>query len=181
MRLYWGNGTPAKVFAATPLFIMAVRIVLSFGRVNKQRPTNEGALGTHQAQADVDWMAMTSCGGSLNYLCHHTAEKRKKCVCLCVWLSFGIISPLADCLQAYHPPDVLSLTLKMQELTFITFDFRGWRVCYHESHRVQISSQLTQLCLLVKSSGIMNLLVFSLVSIKFDLNLKGTWCNIHNI
>lgn len=47
-------GSPAKVFAATPLLIMIMRIVLSFGRVNKQRPTNERAPGTHQAQADVD-------------------------------------------------------------------------------------------------------------------------------
>lgn len=112
MRLYWGNGSPAKVFAATPLLIMIMRIVLSFGRVNKQRPTNERALGTHQAQADVDRMTMTSCGGSLHFSCRYTAEKRKKCVCLCVWLSFRIISQLAGCLQAYYPPDAWSWSWK---------------------------------------------------------------------
>lgn len=54
MGLCWGIGSPAKVFAATPLPIMIMHIVLSFGRVNKQRPTNKCVLGRHQAQVDMD-------------------------------------------------------------------------------------------------------------------------------
>lgn len=164
MRLYWGNGSPAKVFAATPFLIMIMRIVLSFGRVNKQRPTKESAPGTHQAQADVDWMAMTSCEGSLNYLCHHTAEKRKKCVCLCVWdnLTVGrLIAGLSSSRCVKFDPENAGVDLHNLR----------WQRCYHESYRVRRSSQLTQLCLLRKSSNIMHLLMFTFVSIKLDLNL----------
>lgn len=164
MRLCWGNGSPAKVFAATPLLIMIMRIVLSFGRVNKQRPTNERAPGTHQAQADVDWMAMTSCEGSLNYLCHHTAEKRKKCVCLCVWdnLTVGwLFAGLSSSRFVKFDPENAGVDLH-----------NFWLQRCDESHRVRRSSRL---CLLIKSPSTMYLLRFSFVSIKLDLNL---WRNV---
>lgn len=117
------------------------------------------------------WKASSSGGHGLNGNDYYSREEEEVCLFVCLIVFLGIISQWPGCLQAYHPPDVWSLTLKMQELTFITFDDRGRRVYYYESHDVLRSSQLTQLCRLLKSSSIMNLLVFSFGPIKLDLNL----------
>lgn len=164
MCLYWGNGSPAKVFAATPLLIMIMRFVLSFGRVNKQHPTNERTLGTHQAQADVDWMAMTSCGGSLNYLCHHTAEKNL-CLLVCLivfwdnvtvgWLFAGLSS--SRCVKL----DPEKAGVDLHNLWWE----RSTGVLSWIPQSPEIIPTHPALCLLLKSSRIMNLLVFSFVSL----------------
>lgn len=98
------RGGPVKIFAPPPIPAMVMRIMLSCDKTNKQasnKQTSTWRTKPHQAQSEVNWMAITSCGECLDYLFYCMMKWRED------WAALQRGVYLLACLIVFH--DNLSL------------------------------------------------------------------------
>lgn len=99
-----GEGKPCKniCIASYPRYDNVLYVILWQNEQTGIKQTSTWRTKTHQAQADVNWMAMTSCGESLNYLFYCMMKQRKNWAVLqqgiCLLVCLMITSDTVHCL-----------------------------------------------------------------------------------